>query len=320
MAEPKSTALAKTIAIGERGLVLKDQNDLWWWAGLVIHSGLAPKSFNTIEKVVIATEFGALRGWAPMESLQRLAVVNGVVSMWGDIMKAEVFKSEKAEYIREFFEGKEGTDSFTAVCVSKRKDMPDEVRTEFSWADAKKAGLATKTGSWQTHPKRMMIYKARAFNLRDNFADVTQGLHMAEELEGEEPIQSADAATVLPRGQRDPDVEVIDVETVDPPNLEEAHGAPPTPVEELAARVEGMIREEVPLLVEIKRDKISRIMVSLAARATKRPALVFKEAEAWDDGVVRGCNGLLDQWGLDPEWLPQAPKEEEAADAEKDGE
>ncbi len=83
---------------------------------------------------------------------------------------------ELLEYMQETAEGD------TAVCRIKRNGQPEEVRT-FSQADAKAAGLAGKSGPWSQYPARMRQMRARAFALRDVFADVLKGLAVAEELQ-----------------------------------------------------------------------------------------------------------------------------------------
>jgi hypothetical protein len=81
-------------------------------------------------------------------------------------------------------------DAMIAKVFSEREGK-FKVTTEFSVDDAKTAGLWGKAGPWKTHPKRMLKYKARAFNLRDNFPDILKGLHLQEEMVGEveEPME-----------------------------------------------------------------------------------------------------------------------------------
>ena len=70
----------------------------------------------------------------------------------------------------------------------RRVGESEEETTEerFTIADAKTAGLWSKGGTWKTHPKRMLKYKARAFALRDKFPDALNGMHMKEEIQPEE--------------------------------------------------------------------------------------------------------------------------------------
>jgi hypothetical protein len=62
-----------------------------------------------------------------------------------------------------------------------RKGMKSPLRTEYSVSEAKEAGLWEKDKSpWKTAPKRMLMFRARGFNLRDNFGDVLKGCSIAE--------------------------------------------------------------------------------------------------------------------------------------------
>ena len=47
--------------------------------------------------------------------------------------------------------------------------------------DAKRAGLAGKSGPWTQYPARMLALRARGFALRNAFADALRGLVTAEE-------------------------------------------------------------------------------------------------------------------------------------------
>lgn len=187
MAEEKSTELAKpqapapTIAMGERGIKLATYEDAFRFARSVITSKLAPASFTTAESVLVAMQYGLELGMTPMKSLQSIAVVNGKPTLWGDAALGLVKASGLCEYCKEWVEG-EG-DKMVAHVESKRKGELSPVETTFSVADAKLAGLWGKTGPWKSYPKRMLKYRARAFNLRDNFPDVLGGMHLQEEIE-----------------------------------------------------------------------------------------------------------------------------------------
>jgi hypothetical protein len=170
------------------------------WAKGVIQSGLAPETLNTAPKVIVATQYGLEIGLSPMVALNSICVVKGKPTLWGDAALALVKRSGLAAYVRETIEV-DGQNIIARV-ESKRTDTGEIVKSEFSSLDAKTARLWDKKGSWQTHPKRMLKYKARAFNLRDNFPDVLQGLHLTEEMEGEnDPLPAPDCDTPA-RGDR----------------------------------------------------------------------------------------------------------------------
>lgn len=184
--KPQAAIIAKEIGVNGRGIILKTLPELKLFAQTVIDSGLAPSHFRKDSQVLIAIQMGAELGFTPMKALQSIAVINNRPSIWGDAALALVKASGLCEYIKETIEG-EG-ENMIATCRSKRKGEPDEVITTFSVDDAKEADLWKKAGTWQTYPKRMLQYRARGFNLRDNFPDVLSGFHITEELENIIPL------------------------------------------------------------------------------------------------------------------------------------
>lgn len=139
-------------------------------------STLVPKDYQgNPGNILVAMQMGAELGLPPMQALQNVAVINGRPSLWGDAVLALVRGSGKLEDFHE-----EVTDE-KAVCTVHRKGDSKPVVREFSMEDAKKAGLAGKSGPWQQYPKRMMQMRARSFALRDAFPDVLRGVWSAEE-------------------------------------------------------------------------------------------------------------------------------------------
>jgi hypothetical protein len=145
-------------------------------ARAIAMSGMAPKAYGQDEnKCFVGILAGAEVGFAPMQALQSIAVINGNPSIWGDGAMALVQASGLLEEIEETDDGNEAT------CRVVRKGLAPIVRT-FDMDDAKKAGLAGKAGPWTQYPKRMRQMRARSWALRDGFADVLKGLHIAEEV------------------------------------------------------------------------------------------------------------------------------------------
>jgi hypothetical protein len=145
------------------------------FAEVMSKSNIVPKDYQgNPGNILVAVQWGMEIGLQPLQAMQNIAVINGRPSIWGDSMLALVQGSGLMEYINE-------TQSDSGcVCVVKRKGLPETIR-EFSVEDAKKAGLWNKSGPWANYPKRMMQMRARAFALRDTFADVLRGMAMAEE-------------------------------------------------------------------------------------------------------------------------------------------
>lgn len=145
-------------------------------ARAIAMSGMAPKAYGTDEnKCFVGILAGAELGLAPFQALQSIAVIGNNPAVWGDGALALVRASGLLEDFEETDDGNEAT------CRVVRRGETPIIRT-FSMDDAKKAGLAGKSGPWTSYPKRMRQMRARAFALRDGFADVLKGLHIAEEL------------------------------------------------------------------------------------------------------------------------------------------
>ena len=145
-------------------------------ATMMSKSSIVPKDYQgNPGNILIATMWGAEIGLAPLQAMQSIAVINGRPSIWGDAMLALVRGSGLLEYIKE-----EPTEE-GCTCTLKRRGDQFEVARTFTPEDAKRAGLWGKPGPWQQHTKRMMQMRARAFALRDAFADVLRGVHIGEE-------------------------------------------------------------------------------------------------------------------------------------------
>ena len=144
-------------------------------------SGMAPHGMDTPEKCMIAIMRGMEVGLSPMQAVDKIAIVNGRPTIWGDGAIGLVRGSGLCEFVQERLEG--DGDKRVATCSAKRKGEPEPTIRTFSVEQAKKAGLWGKSGPWQQFPDRMLQMRARAFALRDLFADVLGGLYLREEIE-----------------------------------------------------------------------------------------------------------------------------------------
>jgi hypothetical protein len=191
-----------------RGLALSSFDDAFRFSKMVSASEFAPKEFKgKPESCLLAIQHGSEVGLSPMQSLQSIAVINGRPTIWGDAALALVQASPVCEYVREYTEG-EG-DGLVAVCEAKRKGYPQPTVVRFSMADAKRAGLAGKTGPWSQYPARMLTLRARGFALRNAFADALRGLITAEEAQDYPVVTQAEPArepvVVRPKFDTPPD-------------------------------------------------------------------------------------------------------------------
>lgn len=130
---------------------------------------------------MIAILHGLEVGLSPMQALQRIAVVNGRPTIWGDGALALVQASGLAAFVSEVVSG-DTPELWVASCTVLRRGEREVVTRTFSVEDAKRARLWGKAGPWSEYPQRMLQMRARAFTLRDAFADVLGGLYLHEEL------------------------------------------------------------------------------------------------------------------------------------------
>jgi len=216
LATTGQTALATTEKAKPFQVVPKTMQEAMDFAKVIADSDLAPKDFKGKPgNVMIAMQMGAEVGLSPMASIQNIAVINGRPSLWGDSMLAVCQTHKDFEGIEEYFD-----EQGTAVCTIKRKGFVPHTQT-FSLKDVTLGGYDKKPGPWQTSRKRMMQMRARAFALRDRFADALRGLVMAEEAMDMEPVQ----VTVMEPRKADQDTRVLDKITQGSKKVEESQNS-----------------------------------------------------------------------------------------------
>jgi hypothetical protein len=183
---PELVAGARPTAIIPRSM-----DEAYRLAKAIVLSGTAPKGVTTPEACMIAIMHGLEIGLPPLAALQRISVINGRPTLWGDAAIGLVRGSGLCEYVEEHIDGE------VAICAAKRKGEPEPIVRTFSVTDAKRAGLWGKSGPWQQYPQRMLQMRARAFALRDGFADVLGGLYLREEIdEDERSSRARDVSTI----------------------------------------------------------------------------------------------------------------------------
>ena len=164
----------------KNGFLMEPQslNEAMEFANMLANSNLVPKAYQQKPgDIMVACQWGAEIGLKPLQSLQNIAVINNIPAVWGDALVALVRGSGLCEYIKQDWDDA----SKTATCRVKRKGEPEEMR-QFSEEDARVAGHLNKD-TYKKNLQRMCSIRARAFALRDVFADVLKGLKVAEEVE-----------------------------------------------------------------------------------------------------------------------------------------
>lgn len=191
--EPRSQ-----IAIAERGVRLSNFDELARFCLAISKSRLAPKGFETPEAIMVAVQMGLEVGLGPLAALANICVINGKPALYGDAALALVRASGQLDEFAEYFD-REGVrvESLTAplqpgdraICRSHRRGYATPRITIFTFEDAKHARLIGKAGPWTEYPARMLQFRARGFNLRDEFSDILKGFPVAEEV-GDYPVRS----------------------------------------------------------------------------------------------------------------------------------
>lgn len=171
--------IAPLVAGGKiAGIVPTSIEEVFRLAQAISKSGLAPSTMNTPEKLTVAIMQGMEIGLPPMMAVNRIAVVNGRPTLYGEAIPALLLS--RGFRLNETMEGQD--DKRFARCEVVRPDGNKIVRT-FGVDDAKVAGLWGKQGPWKQYPDRMLQMRARGFAARDGAADVLGGLYLSEEAE-----------------------------------------------------------------------------------------------------------------------------------------
>jgi hypothetical protein len=186
-------------------------------AHTLANSNLVPDAYRgRPNDCFVAINMGAELGMEPFQAIQSIAVIDGKPAIFGDGLIGLVRGSGKCEYIKEWL----SEDGNTAYCETQRKGEKHPVTGEYSMSDAMLAGIDAKK-NWKKHPKRMLKMRARAYCLRDAYADVLKGLAAADEMYDHEdtpaPVHDYELPApppqqALPPGGKETEVTLSEVE------------------------------------------------------------------------------------------------------------
>ena len=212
------------------------------------NTGMVPDTYRgKPDDIVAAMMLGASLGFAPMQSLQGIAVIRGKPAVWGDAMLAVCQNHPAWGGMEETFEG-QGKD-LVAVCEVWRRGEKGSHKHRFGVSHAVQAGLWGNKGPWTNYPSRMLQMRARAFALRAAFADALKGLSSAEEMRDALVVEASpdDGKPARPgRGAGGLKAQLgITVEDAEPPDAVEPEDDP---------RDEDMVREEILLALRDRHD------------------------------------------------------------------
>ena len=146
-------------------------------AAIIQKAGLLPISIKTPEAAAVVMLKGVELGIPPMQAIDGLCVINGKVSMQGQLMLALIY-SRAPQAIIEFVKNDD------KACVIKAGRNKDDVVSQFSFTieEAEKAGLTKKAGDvWKNYTADMLKWRCVARMARTKFPDVIQGCYLPEE-------------------------------------------------------------------------------------------------------------------------------------------
>jgi hypothetical protein len=141
--------------------------------------------------IAAAILYGDEVGLGPMQSLAKVAVIDGRPALYAEAQRALVFQAGHELWITE-------ATNTRASWTGRRRDAEETSSVTWTMDDAKRAGLAGKR-NWRLYPRAMLINRASAELCRALFPDAIGGLAAIEELEdvaeevatGDEPPASA---------------------------------------------------------------------------------------------------------------------------------
>jgi hypothetical protein len=216
-------------------LVPQDLDQAFRLATALAGSGdMVPKTYQGQPQSVMAAIIKGMEiGLAPMQALASIAVINGRASLWGDALPALMQRAGHHIDVELTGEG----DAMVATATLTRGDTGKTIVRRFSVADAKRAGLAGKTGPWQQYTGRMLSMRARSWAIRDGAADAMMGLQISDEASDHGPDRARD---VTPR--RGGVIYRDDDPALPPPAADDFIEAIPTPAE-VEAKMAEVARE-----------------------------------------------------------------------------
>src|SRR5690606_10118466 len=137
--------------------------DAWTLANAYHAAGMTPKTTKgpmTASELMIVFMAGAELGFGPTWAIRNVTTFNGLPMVHSDGPISLVLRSGLMERQRSGYDGRAGTDAYTAWFEVKRKGNDESVRREFSVSDAKTAGLWDKAIWKQYGQVRMLMMRA----------------------------------------------------------------------------------------------------------------------------------------------------------------
>ncbi len=139
-----------------------------------------PKRWKSLSDMIAAVMYGTELGLAPLESLQRLYIINGAVACDSKGLNALIHNAGHVLVYEEM--------SATRCAIKAMRRDPytheliDVGTFEFTWEDAERAELASQD-TYQMYPQDMLAARTVSRAGKLAFPDVTTGMLLPQELD-----------------------------------------------------------------------------------------------------------------------------------------
>lgn len=175
------------------------------FAQQLMAQGVISKTFKTVEQIIIAMQYCAALSLPAVKGLKMMYVINGQPALYGDGPLMLAKSSGLVADMKEFFIDEDGEEICFANknlkkkvwgCVTRMKRKGEDTWQEDSftlhdlevaqldktvvWKNGKPTDEFKKKDVWEKFERNMMRYKARTLCLKSKFADVINGVPIAE--------------------------------------------------------------------------------------------------------------------------------------------
>jgi len=130
---------------------------------------------NNPAAIAAAILYGDEVGLGPMQSLAKIAVINGRPTLAAEAQRALIHAAGHEFWVEE-------ANTTRCTVAGRRRDSEQTQRVTWTLDDAKRAGIAGKD-PWRKYPRQMLVARATAQLAREAFADAIGGLAATEEVE-----------------------------------------------------------------------------------------------------------------------------------------
>jgi len=161
-------------------------------ANQIAGTDFVPKQLqNNPAAITAAILYGDEVGLGPMQSLAKIAVINGRPTLAAEAQRALILAAGHDLWVEE-------STATKCTIAGRRKDSDATSRMTWTMDDARRAGLANKP-PWKMYPRQMLMARASAELARAVFPDAIGGLAATEELDEEhESVNGKSAVTPAP--------------------------------------------------------------------------------------------------------------------------